>query len=63
MPIAEFFDGLPVTGRQPSRQSRALMRFVTTKEGREIAEAFPGIGDKSRRRALTALISTMAGKR
>ena len=63
MPIAEFFDELPITGRQSSRQSQALMRFATTKEGREIAEAFPGIDDKKRRRAIIALISTMAGKR
>jgi transcriptional regulator with XRE-family HTH domain len=59
MPIAEFFAGLPVTGRQSGRRSRDVMRFAATKEGSAIAEAFPGIGDKTRRRAIINLIRAL----
>jgi transcriptional regulator with XRE-family HTH domain len=62
-PVAEFFDGLPVTGKQPSRQTRVLTRFAAAKEGLMIAEAFPRIDDKGQRRAIVALIRTMAERR
>jgi len=61
-PVAEFFDGLPVTGRRSSRQ-HALTQFATTKEGREMVGTFPRIGNKTQRRAIVALIRTKAEKR
>jgi transcriptional regulator with XRE-family HTH domain len=59
-PVAEFFEGLQATGPQSSRQSRALVKFVATKEGSAVAEAFPGIGSKTRRRAIANLIGALS---
>jgi transcriptional regulator with XRE-family HTH domain len=66
VPVAYFFDGLPMTSGkrvEPLPQEQSSLDLGKTRYGRALADLFPRITHRGTRRAIVELVRAMVGER
>ena len=61
VPVSFFFEGLPADGSVPNNQALLEGAFLATREGVEIARAWPHLADEARNSVLNIVRALAAG--